>query len=117
MKANELRIGNLVLNQGELVELTKQKFKMAVISFNCQEIEPIPLTYEWLNKFGSDGHYGHYISLNDEKGGAIDFSDINDLYLVNEWHENFPLTKIKYVHSLQNLYFALTGKELKLNEI
>ena len=51
MKASELRIGNLVLNQGELIELTKQKFKMAVISFNCQEIKPIPLTEEWLERW------------------------------------------------------------------
>jgi len=33
MKASELRVGNWVLNQGEPIELTKQKFKMAVISF------------------------------------------------------------------------------------
>ena len=31
-------------------------------------------------------------------------------FYINGYHE------IKYVHQLQNLYFALTGEELEINE-
>jgi len=121
MKANELRIGNKVSFEGSIVTVNTISDEEVTFSdyasFDYPQIEDISgieLTEEWLNKFSSDGHY---IFLNDEKGGAIDFSDIDNIYLVNEWFENFPLNKIQYVHSLQNLYFALTGEELELNEI
>lgn len=108
MKANELRIGNWVLNQGELIELTKQKFKMAVISFNCQEIKPIPLTEEWLVRFG-------FTLINrvdyESNCGVLELEATDAGYLFDS------RIIINSVHSLQNLYFALTGEELKLNEI
>ena len=109
MKANELRIGNWVLNQGEPIELTKQKFKMAVISFNCQEIKPIPLTEEWLVRFGFKkrkcGNYIWWIHA------RIQFTDKMELLIDgNLWIE------IESVHQLQNLYFALTGEELKTKQ-
>jgi len=66
--------------------------------------KPILITEEWLLKFGfendDDQRYfknGIYLILYDE-GCTI---------LHNQIHINYF-----YVHQLQNLYFALTGKEL-----
>ncbi len=95
MKANELRIGNWVESFGKLIQISMDDFVCQEFKENeyvFEDFQPIQLTSEWLNKFSSDGHY---IFLNDGKGGAIDFSDIDNIYLVNEWFENFPLNKIQ----------------------
>jgi len=105
MEAKEFRIGNYIsrldLGSGEprteqVLELLK---KRAVTTGPCRvivlykDIEPIPLTEEWLCKLGFDNNHW-----------------------ATKWIlEDMPIpTGIKYVHQLQNLYFALTGKELTL---
>ena len=74
--------------------------------------EPIPLTEEWLLKFGIYEPIGIHNSM---------FSGL----IIVEWNEytklyefcvgDISLVFIKYVHQLQNLYFALTGEELTIN--
>lgn len=61
----------------------------------------IPLTEEWLLNFGYKFAQGHYFIL----GHSIWVC--NDLLICNK---NGII--IKYVHQLQNLFFALTNKEL-----
>lgn len=114
MKANELRLGNLVgsYNKGE---------EDRVLTINAQNIlveakankqgytryRPIPLTEEWLLKFGFEKVGFQFIK------DDIELFPIRDLY----YRANFPIkSDIKYVNQLQNLYFALTGEELKLKE-
>ena len=74
--------------------------------------KPIPLTEEWLLKFGFvydadsltfDYEYNHFVFYLER-----DFKDIETF----SFDSSFTETKVKYVHQLQNLYFALTGKEL-----
>jgi hypothetical protein len=119
MRANELRIGNLLrdkVSKTELkvIELTEKDFVTYVIDrskFPLAKgwgIEPIPLTEEWLLKFGFEW-YGRITgwtinehSIN-EKNGCFEFC-IN---------KEFPV-ELKYVHQLQNIHFALTGEELTL---
>ena len=140
MKANELRIGNLVYcNNKVWEEYLKDKpvivsgvkstvrliertpdFSVSFIDESCynQEynqyiefISPIPLTPDWLSSFGAKKNgtqlcfkigknYGALIMMN----GTCDFYD----------YKGRTIAIIKYVHELQNLYFALTGEELKL---
>jgi hypothetical protein len=82
----------------------------------------IPITEKWLNDFGfkkevlSDNSAHYYIlELNETKycDLAIISSDKNGfievaLFPYEEWF------RYKYVHELQNLYFAITGRELEL---
>ena len=115
MKANELRIGNLVDWDEKTI---RSKVKGIHPSGNYLHLdngwvqlsrcEPILLTEEWLVRFGFEKL---------TKGGSIyklkdfhvqDFSPLG-IYECNNHIE------IKYVHQLQNLYFALTGEELKDN--
>lgn len=82
---------------------------------NPENAKPLSLTEEWLLKFGfnKDGaSYFHdkisYIQIdayvcNGNFGYCLD--DERGIYL-----------EIIYVHQIQNLYFALTGEELKLIE-
>lgn len=106
MKANELRIGNWYLSFGvdlkQVESITKDKI---LIDFH-----PIPLTEEWLLKFGFDSHksskellFGSLICLERQ---------MNELFIVNPFDKH--QYKIDYVHQLQNLYFALTGEELEI---
>jgi hypothetical protein len=70
-----------------------------------EEAKPIPLTEEWLVKFGFEGW--------DKGDYTMNLSNAN-FYKLPIWQ---PLAKnIKHVHQLQNLYFALTGEELTIKE-
>jgi hypothetical protein len=80
------------------------------------EFKPIPLTEEWLLKFGFEKSmsWTYVIELKGnlklvyylgEKGWSIGFKSYSDF------------SNLEYVHQLQNLYFALTGEELKPQNI
>lgn len=117
MIANELRLGNLVFVDDVTRELTKQMFKVAVIALNCQEIEPIPLTEEWLFKAGFENIQRGRFIMNILSYGSINVQITKNKLVVElgtTGHYLFGETKIEYVHQLQNLYFALTGIELEL---
>jgi hypothetical protein len=117
MKANELRIGNLVMysNGGILFKVIGiSEFGIDVeddIETTYMEYEnfnPFPLTKELLLKFGFEKREnGHFV-----KDGIVLYP-IRDLYFRGNL---FIKADIKYVHQLQNLYFALTGKELTITE-
>lgn len=95
---------------------------------NNDDFSPIPLTEEWLLKFGLPiGYefkawgcttkvthisilYGVYLVLT-EKGWMIGISNEDSSHI--EIQEDEVI--YHYVHQLQNLYFALTGKELVIN--
>ena len=120
MKANEFRIGNWVKRdtQPEGFQIDAQSF------FTCEKhpdwYEPIPLTEEWLLKFGFVK--GDNISCNDYFYRKV--IDRNELTINPDngiciWGETIrdnevSTVLIKYVHQLQNLYFALTGNELEI---
>ena len=101
MKANELRIGNWVKDSlGYLVIGVNAKVEFA------SAYEPIPLTPEILERLGfiSNPYQDRY-----ELGDLhFEYCAIRNLI----WCEKYP--HIKYVHRLQNLYFALTNDELTL---
>ena len=111
MKANELRIGNLVLRP-DLNELNHSisEPKPHYVEFTdlCNEhrLKPIPLTEEWLVKFGFDDdfHIGKFWVTIDDNG----------YYYTNHKLNDNGFTEVLFVHSLQNLYFALTGEELTI---
>lgn len=120
MKANELRIGNFINNNGnnievEMLDSTYIGHKQIDDSIGCilSQCSGIPLTEEWLLKFGGKKtdmgiliklQRGNVMSLNVLLKSCI-VSISGAFGLVTPCH-------IKYVHQLQNLYFALTEKEL-----
>ena len=114
MKAQELRIGNLVKYDNRIFEidsiakvfptLNTTEFGIGVVDYN--NIEPILLTEEWLLRMG-------FISnpYQDRYENVVIHVECNKTRGVTElWIDKMP--HIKYLHELQNLYFALTGKEL-----
>lgn len=126
MEAKELRIGNLVEYYmppqiSEWIETSIDAAEIVGI-YQCNIIDknsgyrPIPLTKEWLLKFGfafkrTDKANNYYLD-----NFRITFTDKNDIYLVYGNTLSFKYNKYnKYnIHQLQNLYFALTGEELDI---
>lgn len=120
MKVNELRIGNWVStisDEPELLKIEGIKLYDLDTDDDCVRLEsfdtwtaidciaPIPLTTEWLERFGFEKINASGIRYynNGKINITLDFS-IN--------YDAGQRTHIQYVHQLQTLYFALTGEEL-----
>jgi hypothetical protein len=101
MNARELRIGNWVNNNEEDYQITSATILQ--IERGDAIAHPISLTEEWLVKF----EFRCYDNKWDADEIIIMKNGDGYLYLANQLHVN-----LFYVNQLQNLYFALTGKEL-----
>lgn len=110
LKPQDLRIGNL-FNPSQPVQVEA----WMLLPESNVVFEPIPLTEEWLEKFGFE-----YDQITFQKSLLmISFSSNWDKSTI--WINSFAFGKIErhdviYVHQLQNLFFALTGEELTLTE-
>mgnify|MGYP003648680787 CR=1 FL=1 len=116
MKSKELRIGNYVYHKHSIgIKLPGTLTSGKDIEL-CKEFEPIPLTKEWLIKFGfkKDGVLVDYaICLNNEKIFGIDIKNERaHIYQLKPSIQGVNLCSINYVHELQNLYYTLTKTEL-----
>lgn len=116
MEANELRIGNFV---GDIGNIPYQVYPQTILSLWQMEISgkipldvnPIPLTEEWLVKFGFTKSLANGTIYCKARFMEIIYD--SDIYL--SFSGNRGKLNIKHVHQLQNLYFALTGEELIAN--
>jgi len=111
MKPQELRIGNWVKYGPRLENKEIGDYEMIMLIDGGQNADPIPLTPEWLEKFGFEyrNEYrgnGYIFDLPNSKYSCCWFEDKGFRLL------NLSYTWMPYVHQLQNLYFALTGEEL-----
>lgn len=115
INAAELRIGNWIYHKERLGNIQVCSVQDDEINFkiNPPKLEFIPLNEEWLLRFGfkkSSNEYEKQFYL-----GAISFelSTLQCSLCAGEYVEgNACELEIKYVHQLQNLYFALTGQEI-----
>ena len=132
MKAQELRIGNLLNHfwidkdgtPHNVIRITGIMKQFIILDDNRlpeylnlheNECEPIPLTEEWLVKFGFE--------KSKQPNGTIFYGQRSVFFRITK-HPNrddifhlfgYEFTVVlEYVHQLQNLYFALTGEELTI---
>ena len=141
MKANELRIGNWVENavhgmgqveyidvkcnsRATVIGIKGKGFRMS--SPNPDTFTPIPLTEQWLVRFGfekkNDDQHAIRVTHGKITIEIVVFSDFGiGLYYVH--YKEFPRDERmvpilggnnQHVHQLQNLFFSLTGTELEL---
>ena len=142
MKASEIRIGNLIASSGNKEDIETwvigEVISISSLDSEFEQIEVetaesiewffkdnyfgIPLTEEWLLKFGFEREYelrktvyymnNYSIILWVYKNGRIDLRiggiDFKD--------KDVRFKKYQYVHQLQNLYFALTNTELEIRK-
>ena len=137
MDSKELRIGNYFKYEGyecyrEINEISKHciKYHDSMLMPYCEAPDKpvlvgIPLTEEWLLKFGFVIHnkpYGYTEYIKYKKGTRqylhklFTFKESN-----NDWDGKFGFsgtiqTELNHVHELQNLYHALTKKELTIKK-
>jgi hypothetical protein len=114
MKANEVRLGNLV-NYCNSERVLDAELFLQLLKYTTP-FEPIPLTEEWLLKFGFDFY---------QNIGSRKFMNFGNLIIETNAHKDIPvyyteqrelICIIKYVHQLQNLYFALTSEDLTIKQ-
>jgi hypothetical protein len=125
MEAKELRIGNLVTSNGFQFKTVKEIMNDGLSFIDDPDlplswIRPIPLTEEWLIKFGfTKNRNKFYIGINYGLYSVHRVGDAFDhWYLHHEFDKSKRITSnILYVHQLQNLYFALTGEELTFKDL
>jgi hypothetical protein len=118
MKSNELRIGNWITWKStgkiEMVEkVDVYGLHVCVNDVNIEDALPIPLTEEWLIRFGFENNS---IPLNTPEKTLNISAVVNGdhfLFLDDVFGSFYDLNCIRHVHQVQNLYFALTGEELE----
>lgn len=117
IKLNDIRHGNYL-------EWNKQEFVVRYIYNTCaegelwvkpyNELHGIPLTEEWLLRLGAK-KYGDKVWLPLTNLKSEFHFEIHEKEIVTSIESDFSaliLDPVKYVHQLQNLYYALTGDEL-----
>lgn len=128
IQANELRIGNYFMfgamrHQASYHDITNL-VKSERHNFPLKEYNPIPITGEWLRNLDAktqwhggygDGFLGFVIG-NLFIAFEADNKDTNIGKIVTKDRDIIG-ADILYVHQLQNLYFALTGRELEIKEV
>lgn len=138
MKASELRIGNwvqgsndpdVVVSSIEVDGSIQTRFYGADEDYGDWyyqegEFKSIPLTKEWLIKFGFenvqkvvpdldefiDGLWNNDVVIRQNPGNGLFYSTSE---IVKDYTVGLPIYN---VHQLQNLYFALTNEELTIKE-
>lgn len=104
----ELRIGNWFTKDGEyhnVGHIQKNFYNICVNNYGPENIDPIPLTPEILEAVRFENEKELYLGL--------DLQRRYRLFLCDGEH-TIPLREVKYLHELQNQYYALTGKELEV---
>lgn len=139
MRPEELRIGNLFglseSNKTEVAQYLEETLKQEYfpicaiegtevrlfieeeLEFSYSDLIPIPLTEEWILKFGFINNDGDYEIEIGRQGFRLVLAQDTDWLLLyrDDIGCNYnALIFIDYIHQLQNLYYALTGEELKL---
>jgi hypothetical protein len=139
VQANELRIGNYFFRSihsfcGKSSVVTKVRDMPYLIYDNkegylmnevwADEYEPTPLTTEILVKCGfkTNNRFAYKIKLSSDTSLELDSDgEFFNVFLRQENSEEhidtvyLGVLELKFLHQLQNLYFALTGEELTVN--
>jgi len=131
MKYTELRVGNIVEHEDpdEIVEgihyVNEGDYRILIGNYlrPIEHIKPVPLTEEWLIKFGfNKNEYStegvqynepFYHIVLESKGWRLNYNE-DFGWVIHPVVSDYNVIPIKYVHQLQNLYFALTGNELEI---
>lgn len=123
MKAQDLRINNYLDFEGKphkvsaihgdntIRFLVPYGGSIGCFSIKNPDIKPIPLNEEWLLKFGFVKST-HWFELENTS------ISLNLNQYILEFNDAYQESKMPvYVHQLQNLYYALTNKELTIKEL
>ena len=126
MKVEELRVGNIINPRSNAVVSAWELYQMSIRrnTGETETNEPIPLDKEWIEKFGfefqeHESPLGMKLYVNNNWSFCLleEFGIFSYAETQGEDYEYFEVKCVRTVHQLQNLYYALTGEELTINEI
>jgi hypothetical protein len=108
MKANEIRIGNLVEATNDDVVFPYVITAQEIVFYHSdpKRFNPIPLGKEWFDKIKWELEKGEFYYFLDNNYFSINTS--GQVYYMGD----YTAVNVEYLHDLQNLYFAITGEEL-----
>ncbi len=137
MKITELRIGNIIsfCGKNDVKVLGLDTYNGGMVHTGdldyeeetgirhaergIEDFEPIELGYNWVHNLGLERDFD-----NSEHSTWDIFSDKEALFFLNadtyqpiDFGYNMLKYEIKFVHELQNVYFAYTGKELEVKKL
>jgi hypothetical protein len=117
MRVNELRVGNFVYHEPTIDDwdvITIKEGSIIQCAISPDSYEPILLTEEWLLKFNIK--QDEWFCDNSYKLSQNKLFENYDVSVCNVNKNNIVcFADVKYVHELQNLFFALTHEELTIN--
>jgi hypothetical protein len=123
MEAKNFRVTNLIYNDrivNAIIFIGFDSVQLITpqgnnITARLELIKPIPLNKEWVEKLGGKTHEGTtYISVPNLKAELhFEFFGSEVVTTLKSQFSDLILDPIKYVHNLQNLFFALANDELK----
>jgi hypothetical protein len=112
MNVNELRVGNWVLCATHgIVDVQVDADILKLIQDGARYFHPIPLNIEILDKCGFFYQDNNSYQLDTNLGFSI-WGRVESGFNVYVDSDEIGRS-IKYLHQLQNVYFDLTGEELK----
>lgn len=111
MKANELRVGNWVIGieDNDYYQITSSTITMLERG-ECSHIRPVPINPTWLRQLRFENCINGWWSKDEMINVKLN-DDGNEIYLRGS-DTNLANYPIDYVHELQNLYYAIFGKEI-----
>ena len=122
MKATEIKCNNYVMLYNNVARIIPNDFvKWSDEKWEMKDFKPIPLTEEWVLKFGFERE-GNINWWNMPKESSYKAHHLMEMVNAWTWFIDFDdtgdnthlVSGFNYVHQLQNLYFALTNTELEI---
>ena len=123
----ELRLGNSILVNGNIQQVsmittkkiftvdTEESIEQETSEYSLEKVEPVPLTDAVLKECGFLYHdYFKFWQL--ITTGIRSEMDISPDFEVIDFMRKPIIKKLTSLHQLQNVYFMLKGRELKLNK-
>lgn len=123
MEASELRLNNLLMYEDSIVPIIgmENNDESVIVKINSltsvdyKKLKPIALTAEWFSRLGFKEAYRSKSRVRFDLPNycRYDFDlDSNKILQGFLFFGNY--IKCNYLHQLQNIYFTLTGEELKI---
>jgi hypothetical protein len=128
MKASELRLGNFLQSDTNIIKIVgvvkkdiyyyHNKKNLYVLELNNLNFQPLELTEEWLLRMGFEKkENGLFTKKLEYIYNSIKYCEDYKIWIYYNDDNDAACNSIadlNFVHELQNLYFALTKKELTM---
>ncbi len=125
MEATELRLNNFVIYEGEIVPVIGMENSNnglfvkinSLAAVDHRMLKPIALTAEWFSRLGFKEVYRSSTRVRFDLPNYCRFDfDLSSNKILEGFLFFGNYIKCNYLHQLQNIYFTLTGEELKIEQ-